>query len=204
MKKKLLLILALFYMVFLCVDSASAWYLEMDNAEEDNTVEVWFKVNEGETVNLRYYGLGFVFDATELAWINEYENNLPSNFNQKYSCTMQGVGVMTGFQGGGSRFTITEDYLLGSYTMKILDGTVKDGQADIYFPTEPLDDFNVYSLMIQTVEDGTLKSYQLSTGGHLANGSGLDFGAAVPVPGSLLLLGIGSMGLLGFRHKASS
>ncbi len=196
---------ALFCTLFISALPASAWYIEMNNLDGDDTVEIWLMVDEDadETVNLRYYSLGFCFDTSEAAWINEYENNLPSNFDQKYTPGIVGNGIISGIQGNGTHYVIDEDYLLGTYTMKILDGAVQDGEPDIYFPTEYTSDLTCiyYSLYIQTWAEQNLYLRNLISGGYLVNGAGLDFGAAVPVPGSLLIMGSGLLGLSAIRRR---
>ena len=204
MNKKILATAILFFTLFMSAIPASAWYIEMNNLDGDDTVEIWFMVDEeaGETVRLRTFILSFCFDSSEVAWINEYTNNLPSGFTQDYTPTKMNTEYMMGIDGDGSCFEITEDYLLGTYTIEVLDGAVQDGDPDIYFPTEYSTDYSYYSLLVQTFEDQTVYMPKLINQGYLVNGSGLDFGTAVPVPGSLLIMCTGLSGLLAVRRRS--
>ena len=191
-------------------NTASAWYLELDNSDGDNSYDVWLKLDAGEErVQIFYYGISVAFDPEEVAWIGEYTNNLPPNWEQKYYPGQYGPDLTTCFQGergsGASVFNLTGDYLLGSFTMALLEGATMDGEADVWFPEYPYDNFNSYSLMIRVpLENGSggnLKYDVLNRDGHLVNGAGLDVGAAVPIPGAAWLLGAGLAGLAGIGRK---
>lgn len=191
---------------FDALNTASAWYVELDNSDGDNIFEVWLKTEGDEETLIMYYGIAVAFDETEVAWTSEFTNNLPSGFEQKYYPGMQSPGITSVLQGTGGYFTLTEDYLLGTFTMEILEGATMDGEPDVWLPEYPYENFNPYSLMIRVpLEDdfsgGNLAHSQLYRGGYLVNGSGLDIGDPVPIPGGIWLLGSGLTALIGFSRR---
>ena len=186
-------------------NTASAWYLELDNSDGDNTYDVWFKLApEEEPTRIFYYGISVAFDPEEVAWIGEYTNNLPPGWEQKYYPSQHSPDTTSCLQGSGHPYyDFTEDYLLGSFTMALLEGAVQDGEADVWFPEYPYENFNPYGLMIRVLHEngGNLKYDALNSGGHLLNGAGLDVGSPVPVPGAVWLLGSGIAAVAGIRRK---
>jgi hypothetical protein len=204
MKKRILMLSALLCILLLSVNPVSAWYLELDNSDGDNEIDVWFRVENGETVNLYEYDLGFCYDLTELEY-SSYTNNLPAGWIQNYWPVVNdvegNVRYMYGLYGThsfASALSISEDYLLGSYIMNILAGAVKDGEKDIWI--DPTDGENG---IFGYVDFGDAKYYysDLSDTGQLINGTGLDLGSPVPIPGAVWLFGSGMLGLLGYRKN---
>jgi hypothetical protein len=201
MKNNFLFAGAFFCMIFLSVIPASAsdWRLELDNSNGDNVFDLWLRVDEGSSINITYYDIGFHYDPTELAF-NDYTNNLPDGWEYDYTPGFGGgTGLYYGIQGAGPAFTLTEDYLLGSYTMDISPGAVRDGSSDIWFAASHAECGQV---TIDLIVDGDdLESYDFFYDDHFSYGSGLDVGAPVPVPGAVWLMGSGLLGLTGIRRR---
>ena len=188
-------------------NTASAWYLELDNSDGDNSYDVWFKLDDGEEkIRIFYYGISVAFDPEEVAWIGEYTNHLPPGWEQEYYPGQRSPDSASCLQGSGNPYyDVTGDYLLGSFTMALLEGAVQDGEPDVWFPEYPYENFKYYGLMIRVpLEDdgsgGNLMYDVLNRDGHLVNGAGLDVGSAVPIPGAAWLLGAGLLGLAGIRR----
>ena len=207
MKKHLFVTLIVFCMLLGTgfYNTASAWYLELDNSDGDDSYDVWFKLDDGEEYErIFYYGISVAFDPDEVAWVGEYTNNLPPGWEQEYYPGQYGPDTTRCFQGSGHPYyDVTGDYLLGSFTMALLEGAVQDGKADVWFPEYPYDNFSYYSLMIRVPHEngGNLMYDALNSRGHLLNGAGLDVGAPVPVPGAVWLLGSGLAAFAGIRRK---
>jgi hypothetical protein len=206
MKKGIVTATIIFCMFFASVIPASAWYLEMDNSDGDNEVDLWFMVEDGETVQLLAYYLGFLFDETELAY-SDYTNNIPDGWIEMDTPALTAPGQMQGFFAGQPDYStaliVTEDLLMVSVDMEVLPGAVQDGSNDIYFPSSSSE--ADYIIQISILNDqGAIISHDIGTlcyYDQLINGAGLDFASPVPIPGAVWLLGSGFIGLAGIRRR---
>ncbi len=193
MKKQILMKAAIFFTLLLFITPALAWHLELENNDGDNTINVWFRVDEGESIDLTGYDMGFYYDATEVEFTS-FTNNVPEGFDTAYSpeekSTLSDGEIinMYGIGGYGERGSsiLTEDYLLGTYTMTVIGDGVIDGKNDIYFPSS----YNapVYC-KIRIGDYNTLKQFnygKLVVEEKVYNGEGLDLGSGSAVdPGGI-------------------
>ena len=211
MGKRSLVIMAMCCVLFVSVNTASAWYLEMDNADGDSTVEVWFRMGGGDgQIDLTTYVADFYYDSTELEY-SSYTHNaegLETVWVPEVNTTGDGWVRMYGIWASGDSQTniITADTLLCTYTFTVLEEAVKDGENDIWWFSDD-HEYDALSVYIETgYGTSDYEWYQfprLVEEDKIRMGSGLDLGtSAVPVPGAVWLLGSGLLGLIGIRRRS--
>ena len=207
MKKYVILIATISIILFSTANNACAsWYFELDNTNNDNVFDIWFRADE--TITLDSYTLIFGYDTGEMAWSpsgvgvlgTDYTHVPPSplfeGFGSPYETPNAGSGYITNFSAmtfvGNAE--LTGDYKLGTLIYTILPSAVQDDADDLWWE---LSDPNFYFLVNGVEYFPGVDGY----GDHLNAGEGLD---TVPIPGAIWLFGSGMLGLIGIRRRTKS
>ncbi len=201
MKRLFVLIVLVMTMVFLSASGAFAWHFEIENTNEDNIFDVWFKTDS--EVELNAYTLVFDYNKEKLDWASDgvgdagvdYTHTPPSPLfalgvptDYPHTTPVPDSGTITNYSAlifGPDGAIISSDYHLGTLIFDV-GGTEP---ADLKWATWPTD-------LVVTVNDTLYEHTDL----YVPSSNPSAF-APVPIPGTVLLLGSGLLGLFGIRRK---
>lgn len=184
-------------MLLFAQNAFAAWSFDIttDYVAGDDQVVFSLNLTTDEEVSILSYAFEFEFDAAELSYVSYSNSPVSGLIPQFLGAFSDGSGTLDNFHALAfvPATVAAGDYVIGTFTFNVADDAVFDGTTDLNFDYDDI----MFAFTMDSVNyTGSQDGIQTMVISHFT-----DVGSAVPVPGTMLLLGAGLLGLSAVRRR---